>query len=146
MTGRILRSVFDRNNGEILAKSLAHAADISGPLTAAIVSRKILKLIVGINLLFCELWELQHQEKSTGQQMLSRSQIEDVCERFMKSEERKRMVAVIEKGMHLGNCFSRMTAARVANEAMEAAQGKAIENFSRSERLRTKEWESFNAL
>jgi hypothetical protein len=146
MSKQIVSTVFDKSNGGIVVQSIGHALDITGPITDSLVGRMVLKLIVGVNLLFSQLWELQREGRTNALDSPSKEQIQAVCVRFLKSPERIKMNEVIEKGIHIGNCFNLEAVMKVAKNAIKAAHGEAFEVRARSEREKNQHWMSYNHL
>jgi hypothetical protein len=141
MAQKILGAIFDKEANEILTAGLKQVGDLTGIYYAERRSKRVLKIILGVNLVFCQLWELQHTDPMDVQSKLSQDDIDAVCERFLKSGERERMIRYVEENITFSSCFDLEKTMKTAGEALASAQDSAMQAYSSLERLRKKEVE-----
>jgi len=151
LTTEMLKAIFGKDQVHLWLGILRNSVDMVGAATQRHHCKTILKLIVGINLIFLRLWEQQARQsglKDGSNNALSEELIRATLSDFGLGEERVRMIEEIDRGINADiNCFERKAVRKVALVASGLSRSKGGAFSARpTEAQRRRDMENIKAL
>lgn len=119
----LLEATFDAPKELLIMNSYALATYNLGPLAGSLTAKITLKMIVGLTLIFEQLYITQQKQ---GKKLVPFTQemIREESRKFQSSIGRGKMSDIIEKCITLGNCYDINVARKVAAEALSAGKSR----------------------
>jgi hypothetical protein len=150
LTTEMLKAIFGKDQVHLWLGILRNSVDMVGVATQRHHCKTILKLVVGINLIFLRLWEQQARQsglKDGTNNVLSEELIRATLSDFGLGEERVRMIEEIDRGINPDiNCFQRKAVRKVALAASGLGRSRGAFSARLTEAQRRRDLENIKAL
>jgi hypothetical protein len=127
-----LEATFNHSSAELVLGGVAIATYNLGPLTATQTGRIILKMIVGLTLIFEQLF-LYQQKQGDDAPPLTKEVIRELARSFQMSPGRKQMSAEVDESMVWDTKYDEKEAKATAERAMKAGKSRIAQKHSKNE-------------
>ena len=103
-----------------------------GPLLGSTTTKITLKMIVGLTLIYEQLFIYQQKQGEVAPP-LTRDIIREEARKFQMGRGRQEMSSVIEKLIVKGNCYDEEEAKSAAEQALKAGKSRVAQKYSKNE-------------
>lgn len=125
-----LEATYDESAKVLTMNTAALATYNLGPLVGSTTAKITLKMIVGLTLIYEQLFIYQ-QKQGEDAPPLTREIIREEARKFQMGRGRQEMSRVIEKLIVRGNCYDVEEAKSAAEQALKAGKSKVAQKYSK---------------